>query len=81
MLDFIVGMVIGVILGFFALKFVLSHLNIYLNAMYTNGYMDIIVDNCCDKYVECFNMETSEQIKINKIVFLLQFKLKDKQEE
>ena len=49
--------------------------------MYTNGYMDIIVVNCCDKYIECFDMETSEQIRINKIVFLLQFKLKDKQEE
>ena len=81
MLDFIVGMVIGVILGFFALKFVLSHLNIYLNAIYTNGYMDIIVDNCSDKYVECFVIETSEQIRIDKIIFLLQFKLKDKQEE
>ena len=81
MLDFIFGMVVGVILGFFILMFVLSHLNIYLNAMYTNGYMDIIVDNCCDKYVECFVIETSEEIRIDKIVFLLQIKLKDKQEE
>ena len=81
MLDFIFGMVVGGILWFFILKFGLSHLNIYLNAMYTNGYMDVIVDNCCDKYIECFNMETSEQIRIDKIVFLLQFKLKDKQEE
>lgn len=81
MLDFIVGICVGIILGFFILKFVLSCLNIYLNAIYTNGYMDIIVDNCSDKYVECFVIETSEQIRVDRIVFLLQFKLKDKQEE
>lgn len=81
MLDFTVGICFGIILGFFILKFVLSYLNIYLNAIYTNGYMNIIVDNCSDKYVECFVIETSEQIRVDKIIFLLQFKLKDKQEE